>query len=281
MQIDEALWFLWLCVTDFPGMLSWHWPAVLCVLQLLRSLYFAYINRNLQCALADSVVSKSASWQLLGTSVVLGMYCIVPIVLWFFDEWGYIGMMLCFWPLHSFLIFSFAGVFAAHLMCVQWEMGVYAYCLKHIWWPDRDQTKKEERFQKVFKLLRDNRPPQQVRWIDYLELLTAYANCFDSIKQWEKKIDEKKRRPETTGSSVEDLENKINKVHGARTTAHTFPFVWRSAVFGRVSLVLVLSLACCVYWFGRWLSVPSEKDVNVQIKAQNLARMKEVVRAFK
>ena len=275
MQMDEDPWTLWLYATDFSGMLWWHWPAWLCLAQLLYSLYFAYINRNLHSLLAERVASNSNAWQLLGTSFVLGMYCIVPIVLWFCNEWRYMEIMLYCWLAHSFIIFCFKGVFAAHLECVEWEMAFYAWPLQ--WWPDRDQT----RSNKVYYILRDNRPPQQVDCMDYLELLGWYPKLSKNLQEKQKNLQREITNTGTTSLSVTELlVTTINNIQAARTTAHTFPFVFRSAVFGRVSVVLVVLLVYCVRSFGLWLSVPSEKHVKMQIKAQNAAKMKEVLRGF-
>ena len=281
--MDDFLSWLWLVCTDpawvllwftDPGaMLSAHWPIVLLMLQLLFSFLFARNFWNHDSDLALRVIARSTCFDSWGMSFVFGMcHCFVPTLLWFFNKWNSTSLFGC-WLLSSTFIRARTGLFHAHLEYVRLEIRVYAKVLQIFWCWDRNEAARKEKVKAIMFNKLNNRSPQEVDWVDYLELLRSYDGFFCCKEKLDGEIVKNINGTGSTLYTLPDLRHDQANCEKMQLTAHTFPFVWRSALFGRVSFTLLgLLLAwLCKLGHASLFSKPSEADT----RRHNAAFVKE------
>jgi hypothetical protein len=266
--------WLWLWFTDPGAMLSAHWPNVLLLIQLIFSLSFVYNYWNHDSDLALRVIARSTSMDSWGMSFVFGMcHCFCPTLLWFFNKCNSTSLFGC-WLLSSTFIRARTGLFHAHLEYVRLEIRVYAKVLQIFWFWDRNEAARKEKVKVIMFNELNNRSPQEVHWVDYLELLRLYDGCFCDSKKLDGEIVKNMNGTGSTLYTMADLIEKKETCETMQLTAHTFPFVWRSALFGRVSFTL-LGLLAWLAWqcvLDSWLyPKPSEADT----RRHNAAFVKE------
>ena len=281
--MDDLLSWLWLWCTDpawvclwftDPGaMLSAHWPNVLLLSQLIFSLWFAYNYWNYDSDLALRVIARSTCFDSWGMSFVFPMWhCFVPTLLWFFNKCNSISLFGC-WLLSSTFIRARTGLFHAHLEYVRLEIRVYAKVLQIFWCWDRNAKARHDKVKVIMFNKLNNRSPQEVHWVDYLELLRSYDGFFCNRKDLDGEIVKNINGTGSTLYTLPDLRHDQANCEKMQLTAHTFPFVWRSALFGRVSFTLLgLLLAwLCKLGHASLFSKPSEADT----RRHNAAFVKE------